>query len=130
VAEEGSFSNAAERRLHTAQPSLSRQIRDLELEVGAKLLENSSGLTLDGGSFSVMEEETFAGEGIFEPIRPGEKRLVSYAADLALNASSRIGSEQQRVTRVHVSRGVMMHDSEVRERKTTPSATKTLRRGS
>lgn len=38
VAEEGSFSLAAERRLHTAQPSLSRQIRDLELEVGAELL--------------------------------------------------------------------------------------------
>ena len=39
VAEEGSFTNAAERRLHTAQPSLSRQIRELEAEVGAKLLE-------------------------------------------------------------------------------------------
>ena len=31
VAEEGSLTNAAERRLYTAQPSLSRQIRDLEL---------------------------------------------------------------------------------------------------
>src|SRR5215475_14005277 len=39
VAEEGSLTNAAERRLHTAQPSLSRQIRDLEVEVGVKLLE-------------------------------------------------------------------------------------------
>jgi LysR family transcriptional regulator, hca operon transcriptional activator len=39
VAEEGSFLTAAERRLHTSQPSLSRQIRDLELEVGVKLLE-------------------------------------------------------------------------------------------
>jgi len=39
VAEEGSLTNAAERRLHTAQPSLSRQIRDLELEVGVPLLE-------------------------------------------------------------------------------------------
>jgi LysR family transcriptional regulator, hca operon transcriptional activator len=39
VVEEGSFLTAAERRLHTAQPSLSRQIRDLELEVGVKLLE-------------------------------------------------------------------------------------------
>jgi LysR family transcriptional regulator, hca operon transcriptional activator len=38
VAEEGSLTNAAERRLHTAQPSLSRQMRDLELEVGVKLL--------------------------------------------------------------------------------------------
>ena len=42
VAEEGSFLNAAERRLHTAQPSLSRQIRDLELEVGVKLLERKA----------------------------------------------------------------------------------------
>jgi LysR family hca operon transcriptional activator len=38
VAEEGSLTVAAEKRLHTAQPSLSRQIRDLELEVGATLL--------------------------------------------------------------------------------------------
>jgi len=38
VAEAGSLSVAAERRLHTSQPSLSRQIRDLEGEVGAQLL--------------------------------------------------------------------------------------------
>src|SRR6201985_1616182 len=38
VAEEGSLTVAAEKRLHTAQPSLSRQIRDLEYEVGAPLL--------------------------------------------------------------------------------------------
>lgn len=42
VAEEGSLTIAAERRLHTAQPSLSRQIRDLELEVGAELLTRSA----------------------------------------------------------------------------------------
>jgi len=42
VAEEGSFLTAAQRRLHTSQPSLSRQIRDLELEVGAKLLERQA----------------------------------------------------------------------------------------
>lgn len=39
VAEEGSLSTAAEARLHTSQPSLSRQIRDLEAEVGVALLE-------------------------------------------------------------------------------------------
>jgi LysR family transcriptional regulator, hca operon transcriptional activator len=41
VAEEGSLTVAAEQRLHTAQPSLSRQIRDLEYEVGAQLLVRS-----------------------------------------------------------------------------------------
>src|SRR5438477_7159726 len=38
VAEAGSLTVAAERELHTSQPSLSRQIRDLEVEVGAQLL--------------------------------------------------------------------------------------------
>jgi len=42
VAEEGSLLAAAERRLHTSQPSLSRQIRDLESEIGVKLLERQA----------------------------------------------------------------------------------------
>lgn len=42
VAEEGSVKLAAEKRLHTAQPSLSRQIRDLEQEVGTQLLRRSA----------------------------------------------------------------------------------------
>lgn len=37
VAEEGSLTVAAQKRLFTAQPSLSRQLRDLEQEVGAQL---------------------------------------------------------------------------------------------
>src|ERR1700757_3821461 len=39
--EEGSLTMAAERRLHTSQPSLSRQLRDLEYQVGAELLLRS-----------------------------------------------------------------------------------------
>ena len=47
-------------------------------------LENSSKLTLDAGSFSIFESGEFAGEGLLDPIHPGEKRLLSYAADQAL----------------------------------------------
>ncbi len=41
VVEEGSLTTAAQRRLFTSQPSLSRQIRDLEFQVGAELLTRS-----------------------------------------------------------------------------------------
>jgi len=41
VVEAGSLTTAAEFRLHTSQPSLSRQIRDLEYQVGAELLSRS-----------------------------------------------------------------------------------------
>jgi len=81
-------------------------------------LNNTTGVTLDGGSFNVLEQDTFAGEGIFENIRPNERRLISYAADLALNISSRNSTERQRVTRVRVNRGVLIQQSEMRETKT------------
>ncbi|WP_050479837.1 LysR family transcriptional regulator [Herbaspirillum rhizosphaerae] len=42
VAETGSLTVAAEQRLHTSQPSLSRQIRDLEEQVGAELFSRSA----------------------------------------------------------------------------------------
>jgi LysR family hca operon transcriptional activator len=42
VAEEKSITVAAQRRLRTAQPSLSRQLRELEAEIGATLMTRSA----------------------------------------------------------------------------------------
>jgi len=81
-------------------------------------LTNSSGLTLDGGSFTVLEEETFAGEGLVDPMKPGEKRLLSYAADLGVRVDAKADIVSKPTTRVIISRGVMILVSGVREQKT------------
>jgi LysR family transcriptional regulator, hca operon transcriptional activator len=61
VAEEGSLTVAAEKRLHTAQPSLSRQIRDLEYEVGVTLLERSArGIALTAAGQAFLEHARLA----------------------------------------------------------------------
>ena len=52
VAERGSVLAAAQQQLNTSQPSLSRQIRDLEAEIGVKLLERQAPvppLAIDSG---------------------------------------------------------------------------------
>ena len=61
VAETGSVTVAAERRLHTSQPSLSRQIRDLEDEVGAPLLNRSArGVELTDAGRAFMDHARLA----------------------------------------------------------------------
>jgi LysR family transcriptional regulator, hca operon transcriptional activator len=61
VAEEGSLTVAAGRRLHTAQPSLSRQIRDLEYEVGAQLLTRSArGIELTAAGRAFLDHARLA----------------------------------------------------------------------
>ena len=81
-------------------------------------LTNSTNLTLDAGTFSVLEEEAFAGEGLLEPIRPAEKRLLSYATDLGVAVTTALGSERQRVSRVVVANGILTHHRALHETRT------------
>ncbi len=67
-------------------------------------VNNASSLTLDGGSFSVLDSNTFAGEGLVEAIKPGERRLLSYATDLGLLVDTKQDSGRERVTRVRIYR--------------------------
>jgi hypothetical protein len=80
-------------------------------------LNNTSGLTLDRGTFNIQEDSTFAGEGLLDPIRPGEKRLISYAADPAIQVESQQKSDGDHVRRIVINRGVMVQTEEQREHK-------------
>jgi LysR family hca operon transcriptional activator len=61
VAEAGSLTEAAEQRLYTSQPSLSRQIRDLESHVGVQLFSRSvRGVELTDAGKAFLEHARLA----------------------------------------------------------------------
>jgi hypothetical protein len=83
----------------------------------AMWLTNTTTLTLDGGSMTIVDGNAFAGEGLIEPLTPNERRLVSYASDLSLlvNAGSR--AVPRRLSRVTARDGIIVQESQ--ERSTT-----------
>ena len=84
VAEAGSLTVAAEQKLHTSQPSLSRQIRDLESELGAQLLTRRARgieLTAAGRAFldharSVLSQVEAAAESARRVAHPAKPRFT------------------------------------------------------
>jgi len=79
-------------------------------------ITNASNLTLDRGSFSIVEDGNFGGEGLLDPIHPNERRLLSYAADTAVRVSTDYSHDTQRVLSFSVVKGVLRQQtSEVSE---------------
>jgi LysR family transcriptional regulator, hca operon transcriptional activator len=129
VAEEGSLTVAAEKRLHTAQPSLSRQMRDLEYEVGVPLLTRSVhgvALTPAGRAFldharlalTQAEAATQAARRAAQPAKPvfavgfltgQEVEWLPYATSLLrdelLNIEIRVSSDHSTMLAEELERG-------------------------
>jgi hypothetical protein len=78
-------------------------------------ITNSSGLTLDGGTFNIIEENAFAGEGLIDPLKPEERRLLSYAVDQAVRIEHKDNVESRPITHVKIAKGVMTQSSEQRD---------------
>jgi hypothetical protein len=74
-------------------------------------LNNTSKLTLDSGSFSIFEGGEFAGEGLLDPIHPGEKRLLSYAVDQAVKVRRSNTSNKRTLHHVAMRKGIMVESS-------------------
>ncbi|MCM3874502.1 MAG: carboxypeptidase regulatory-like domain-containing protein, partial [Pyrinomonadaceae bacterium] len=53
------------------------------------LLKNTSPLTLENGSLTVVDGDAYAGEALLERLKPEEERLVSFALDLGTLVSVR-----------------------------------------
>src|SRR5262249_18329482 len=94
--------------------SLWSAARGVAQPLRAVWLTNDTGLTLDGGSVTLVEGGAFAGDGLVETIKPGEKRFVSYAMDLGVRVTAVPQESARRVSRVRIASGVMTQSVEER----------------
>ena len=55
--------------------------------MGGMMLTNTSPLTFEGGSMTVLDRNAYAGEALMERLKPKEQRLISFALDLGTRVS-------------------------------------------
>ncbi len=89
-----------------------------QVPLRALWITNSSGLTLDAGTFNIVEADSFAGEGLLGEIKPDEKRLLSYAADTSVRITTEDDSDTRPYTHLRIAKGLMKLTREQREKET------------
>jgi hypothetical protein len=55
--------------------------------MGGMMLTNTTPLTFEGGSLTVLDRDAYAGEALMERLKPKEQRLISFALDLGTRVS-------------------------------------------
>jgi len=76
---------------------------------------NTSELTLDRGSFTIVENGSFGGEGLLDPIHPKEKRLLSYAVDQAVRVNTEDERKASKLIEITAAKGVIVLKSKQSE---------------
>jgi hypothetical protein len=59
-----------------------------ERPMGGMMLTNTTPLTFEGGSMTVLDRDAYAGEALMERLKPKERRLISFALDLGTRVST------------------------------------------
>jgi hypothetical protein len=75
--------------------------------------ENTTGLTLEGGPVTVLDQGTYVGEAMLDTMKPRETRLVGYAVELAVRVSDTQEQSSHRVTRIVVQGGTLVATASV-----------------
>jgi hypothetical protein len=63
--------------------------------MGGMMLTNTTPLTFEGGSLTVLDRDAYAGEALMERLKPKEQRLISFALDLGTRVSIESAGDQR-----------------------------------
>jgi len=70
-------------------------------------LTNTTDLTLESGSMTVIDGNAYAGEALMDRLKPKEKRLISFALDLGTHVTVRDTGDRQPANLVKAVNGVL-----------------------
>jgi hypothetical protein len=69
-------------------------------------LKNSSALTLEGGSLTVIDGDAYAGEALIERLKSNDQRFISFGLDLGTLVTTKLNLERRPVFLVRAQKGV------------------------
>ena len=69
-------------------------------------LKNTSALTLEGGSLTVIDGDAYAGEALIERLKSNEQRFISFGLDLGALVTTKLKGERRPVFLVRAQKGV------------------------
>jgi hypothetical protein len=69
-------------------------------------LKNTSDLTLEGGTLTVIDGDAYAGEALIERLKPNEQRFISFGLDLGTLVTTKFNSISRPVYLVRAKNGV------------------------
>nr|HQU94153.1 hypothetical protein [Pyrinomonadaceae bacterium] len=88
--------------------------------MGGMMLTNTTPLTFEGGSLTVLDGDAYAGEALMERLKPKENRLISFALDLGTRVSTEEKGDRRPAQLVKVVKGVFqVHYFKTEEKKYT-----------
>lgn len=73
--------------------------------MGGMMLTNTTPLTFEGGSLTVLDRDAYAGEALMERLKPREQRLISFALDLGTRVSAETKGDSRPAQLVKVVNG-------------------------
>jgi hypothetical protein len=74
-------------RMEGERISIYNEAARADRPMGGMMLTNTTPLTFEGGSMTVLDRDAYAGEALMERLKPKEKRLISFALDLGTHVS-------------------------------------------
>lgn len=75
--------------------------------MSALLFKNSTGLTLEGGPMTVLEDGAYIGEAMLDTIKPDEERVIPFSVELGCRVQVDHRSDLTDVHRTRISNGTL-----------------------